>query len=58
MRDQVVNASWRMLGFTWVLKVGRADIPGEVREGLSQRGKRSSKGMEAGMYRVCSESPN
>lgn len=38
MRDQVVNASWRLLGFTWVLKVGRADIPGEVREGLSQMG--------------------
>lgn len=36
MVDQVVKASWRTLGFSWVLKIGRAHTPGEVREGLAQ----------------------
>lgn len=39
MVDQVVKASWRTLGFSWVLKIGRAHTPGEVREGLAQRGE-------------------
>lgn len=33
------QASWRMRDFNWVLKIGRASIPGEVREGLSQMGE-------------------
>lgn len=36
MMDQ---ASWRMMDFNWVPKIGRASIPGEVRGGLSQMGE-------------------
>lgn len=39
MVGQVVKTSWRTLGFSWVLEIGRAHIPGEVREGHPRMGE-------------------
>lgn len=39
MVDQIVEASWRTLGFSWILTIGRAHTPGEGREGLALRGE-------------------